>query len=63
MSKANKPIWGMNHVFGVYVLWGRETNQSLEAFLGEFKTIESLKAFAEQHKKANDWAQYRAGRI
>ena len=63
MSKTNKPIWGMTHSFGVYVLWGRETPQSLEDFLGEFKTLESLKEFAEQHHQAYKWAKYRAGRI
>ena len=63
MSKTNKPSWGMTHVFGAYVLWGRETAQSLETVLGEFKTLESLKEFAEQHNKANSWASYRAGRI
>ena len=64
MSKTNNnPIWGMTHVFGVYVLWGRETSQSFETVLGEFKTLESLKEFAEQHHNENAWAQYRAGRI
>ena len=63
MSKTNKPIWGMTHAFGVYVLWGRETAQSLETVLGEFKTLESLKAYAEQHHKEHSWASYRAGRI
>ena len=63
MSKPNKPIWGMTHAFGVYVLWGRETSQSFETVLGEFKTLESLKEFAEQHHKENAWVQYRAGRI
>ena len=63
MKNRNKPIWGMTHSFGVFVLWGRETLHSLETFLGEFKDLESLKAFAEQHKKAHAWASYRAGRI
>lgn len=63
MSNRNKPIWGMTHVFGVYVLWGRETAQSYEQVLGEFDNLESLKAFAENHHKAYAWAQYRAGRI
>lgn len=62
-SMADKPIWGMTHVFGVYVLWGRETAQSFEIDLGEFKTLESLKEFAEQHHRENAWAQYRAGLI
>ena len=63
MSKTNKPIWGMTHVFGEYVLWGRETAQSFETVLGEFKTLESLKEFAEQHHKTNAWASYRVGKI
>ena len=63
MSQTNKPIWGMTHTFGVYVLWGRETAQSFETVLGEFKTLEQLKAFAEQHHKTNAWASYRAGKI
>ena len=63
MSKTNKSTWGMTHAFGVYVLWGRETPQSFETVLGEFKTLESLKEFAEQHHKENAWAQYRAGQI
>ena len=63
MSKTNTPIWGMTHEFGVYVLWGRETLQSLETVLGEFGTLESLKDYAEQHHKAYSWASYRAGRI
>ena len=63
MSKTNKPIWGMTHTFGVYVLWGRETAQSYEQVLGEFDNLESLKAFAEQHHKTHAWASYRAGAI
>ena len=63
MNKTNKPMWGMTHTFGVYVLWGRETAQSFETVLGEFKTLEQLKAFAEQHHRANAWASYRAGRV
>ena len=63
MSKTNNSIWGMTHVFGVYVLWGRETSQSFETVLGEFKTLESLKEFAEQHHKENVWVQYRAGQV
>ena len=63
MSKTNNSIWGMTHVFGIYILWGRETPQSFEIDLGEFKTLESLKEFAEQHHKEHAWAQYRAGRI
>ena len=63
MSNLNKPIWGMTHQFNVFVLWGRETAQSYEQVLGEFKTLESLKAFAEQHHQAYKWANYRAGRI
>lgn len=63
MSKTNKPIWGMTHVFGAYVLWGRETAQSYETVLGEFENLESLKEFAEHHHKAHSWASYRVGRI
>ena len=63
MSKTNKPIWGMTHAFGVYVLWGRETTQSFETVLGEFDSLESLKAFAEQHHQAHAWANYRVGKI
>ena len=63
MSKANKPIWGMTHVFGVYVLWARETAQSYEQVLGEFATLEQVKAFAEQHHKAHKWASYRVGAV
>ena len=63
MSKTSKPIWGMTHTFGVYVLWGRETSQSFEIVLGEFATLENLKEFADQHHKAHSWASYRAGRI
>ena len=64
MSKTNnKPIWGMTHTFGVYVLWARETAQSYEQVLGEFKTLEQVKAFAEQHHKAHKWASYRVGAV
>lgn len=62
-SISNQPIWGMTHNFGVFVLWGRETAQSWEQVLGEFKTIESLKEFAENHHKTYGWASYRAGAI
>ena len=63
MNNTTKPIWGMTHTFGVYVLWGRETPQSFETVLGEFETLESLKDYAEQHNKAHSWVSYRAGRI
>ena len=53
----------MTHSFGVYVLWGRETPQSLEDFLGEFATLEQAKEFAEQHHQAHKWASYRVGAI
>ena len=59
-NMANKPIWGMTHVFGVFVLWGRETSQSFETTLGEFKDLESLKKFAAQHNKEHAWEYYRA---
>lgn len=60
---SKRPIWGMTHNFGVFVLWGRETPESWEQVLGEFKTIEQLKAFAESHHRAHKWASYRAGQI
>ena len=59
-NMANKPIWGMTHVFGVYLLCARENPQSFETTLGEFKDLESLKEFAEQHNKAHAWEYYRA---
>ena len=59
----NKPIWGMTHSFGVFVLWGRETPQSLEALLGEFTTLEQAKAFATEHHQAPKWASYRVSKI
>ena len=63
MSKTDKPMWNMTHVFDVYVLWGRETAKSFETVLGEFNSLEQLKAFADKHHKAHAWASYRAGRI
>ena len=63
MNMNNKPIWGMTHSFGVFVLWGRETPQSLEAFLGEFTTLEQAKAFATDHHQAHKWANYRVSKI
>ena len=64
MSKMqNKPIWGMTHTFGTYVLWGRETAQSYEQVLGEFATLAQAKAFATEHHHAHKWASYRIGAI
>ena len=63
MSNVSKPIWDMPHVVSVYVLWGRETTQSLETVLCELETLESLKEFAEQHHQAHKWAEYRAEQI
>ena len=61
-NMANKPIWGMTHVFSVYVLWGRETAQSsYEQVLGEFTTLEQTKAFAKHHHQAHKWASYKIG--
>ena len=59
----NKPVWGMTHKFNVLVLWGRETPQSLETFLGEFTDLESLKSFASEHHQAHAWASYRVSQI
>ena len=59
----NNPIWGMTHQFGVFVLWGRETSQSLEVFFGEFSTFEKAKAFATEHHQAHKWASYRVDKI
>ena len=63
MSKTDKPIWGMTQQFNVLVLWGRETSQSLEAFLGEFTTLEQAKAFATEHHQTHKWANYRVSKI
>lgn len=63
MSNTNKPIWGMTHNFSTYVLWGRETTQSFEQFLGEFATLEQAKSFAKQHHNAHKWTNYRIGAI
>ena len=63
MNNLNKPIWGMTHVFGIYILWGRETPQSFEIDLGEFATLEQAKEFAKQHHQAHKWANYRVGKI
>lgn len=59
----SKPLWGMTHNFGVFILWGRETSRALETFLGEFSTAEQAKAFATEHHQANKWANYRVGAI
>ena len=53
----------MTHQFNVVVLWGRETPQSLESFLGEFTTLEQAKAFATEHHRAHKWANYRVGAV
>ena len=63
MNKTDKPAWGMTHQFNVFVLWGRETAKSFETVLGEFNSLEQLKAFAENHHKAHAWASYRVGTI
>ena len=63
MNNHNNPIWGMTHQFNVLVLWGRETPQSLEAFLGEFASLEQAKAFATEHHQAHKWASYRVSKI
>ena len=63
MSNRDKPVWGMTHQFNVVVLWGRETPQSLESFLGEFTTLEQAKAFATEHHRAHKWANYRVGAV
>ena len=62
-NMANKPIWGMTHVYSVYVLWARETAQSYETVLGEFTTLEQVKAFAKHHHQAHKWASYKIGQI
>ena len=63
MNTNNKPIWGMAHQFNVLVLWGRETANSYEQVLGEFSTLEQVKAFATEHHQAHSWASYRVGAI
>ena len=63
MNNRNKPIWGMTHSFGVYVLWGRENAQSYEQVLGEFATLMQAQDFADAHHQTHKWASYRVGKL